>query len=102
MRILHVIGSLNAEDSTSPRVAVAFLEAYQRAHPDHAWATLDVWTEDLPCGLKHYIDLLVQPGFMGLHDVRAIIVEGTTLPQSARQKLVEGFCETAPAAAINF
>jgi FMN-dependent NADH-azoreductase len=205
MRILHVIGSPNAEDSTSTRVAVAFLEAYQRAHPDHEWTTLDVWTEDLPpfdremaiaklaplmggkrtpqqeeawhaveavvahfagydkivistpmwnfalpYALKHYIDLLVQPGlsfgmndrmehiglledrpvqivvsrssplpegspqdfqlpylkhilgFMGLHDVRAIIVEGTTLPQSAREKLVEEFCETARAAAINF
>jgi FMN-dependent NADH-azoreductase len=205
MRVLHIIGSPKAEDSTSTRVARAFLDAYQQTHPDHEVTTLDVWTEDLPrfgrelataklaplmgeqrtpqqeeawqtvktviadfashdkivistpmwnfalpYELKHYIDLLVQPGltfgmnaalehigllddrpvqlvlsrssplpenspqdfllpylehvlgFIGLHDVRVIVIEGTTLPQSARERLVEDFCESARAAAVDF
>jgi FMN-dependent NADH-azoreductase len=205
MRVLHIIGSPKAEDSTSTRTALAFLDAYRQAHPDHELATLDVWTEELPrfgrelataklaplmgeqrtprqeeasqtvetvianfashdkivistpmwnfglpYELKHYIDLLVQPGltigmnqalehigllddrpvqlvlsrssplpenspqdfqlpylkhvlgFIGLHDVRAIVIEGTTLPQSAREKLVEEFCESARSIATEF
>ena len=45
MRVLHIIGSPKGEDSTSTRVALAFLDAYQQAHPDHELTTLDVWTE---------------------------------------------------------
>ena len=205
MRILHIIGSPKGEDSTSTRVALAFLEAMQQAHPDHEVTTLDVWTEELPhfgreaaiaklaplmgdkrtpqqekewhsveaviadfagydkivistpmwnfglpYELKHYIDLLVQPGlsfgmnaelehigllddrpvqlvlsrssplpenspqdfqlpylkhvlgFIGLHDVRAIVIEGTTLPRSSRENLIEEFCESARTAAADF
>lgn len=205
MRVLHIIGSPKGEDSTSTRVALAFLDAYQQAHPDHEVTTLDVWTEDLPpfgrelataklaplvgerrtpqqeeawraveavvadfagydkivistpmwnfglpYELKHYIDLIVQPGltfgmnaafehigllqdrpvqlvlsrssplpenspedfqhpylkhvlgFIGLHDIRTFVIEGTTLPQPAREKLVEEFCESARSAAIKF
>jgi FMN-dependent NADH-azoreductase len=109
-----------------------------------------MWNFALPYELKHYIDLLVQPGltfgmnenlehvglledrpvqlvlsrssplpenspqdfqlpylkhvlgFIGLHDVRVIVIEGTTLPQPAREKLVEEFCESARTAAITF
>ena len=48
MRVLHSIGSPKAEDSTSTRIALAFLDAYPQAHPDHELTTLDVWTEELP------------------------------------------------------
>ena len=205
MRVLHIIGSPKAEHSTSTRIALAFLDAYRQAHPDHEVTTLDVWNEDLPrfgrelaiaklapltgeprtplqeeawhtveaviadfagydkivistpmwnfalpYELKHYIDLLVQPGltfgmnekldhiglledrpvqlvlsrssplpenspqdfqlpylrhvlgFIGLHDVRAIVIEGTTLPQPAREELIGKFCETARTAAAEF
>jgi FMN-dependent NADH-azoreductase len=109
-----------------------------------------MWNFALPYELKHYIDLLVQPGltfgmnqalehiglledrpvqlvlsrsspmpenspqdfqlpylkhvlgFIGLHDVRAIVIEGTTLPQPAREKLVEEFCVSARLIATEF
>ena len=204
-RVLHVVGSPKAEASTSTRIARAFLDAYQEAHPEHEITTFDVWTANLPpfdgelaiaklaplvgesrtpaqevawaevlrvvaefdrqdkivisspmwnfslpYELKHYIDLLVQPGisfgvndahehvglledrpvqlvltrssplpegspedfqlpylkhvlaFIGLCDVRALVVEGTTLPQAAREKLVAEQCKRARAAAAAF
>ena len=204
-RILHVIGSPKAEASTSTRIARAFMDAYQDAHPDHEIASLDVWTADLPrfdgdlaiaklapltgerrtpaqeaawdavarvvadfaqhdkivistpmwnfalpYELKHYIDILVQPGlsfgvnadfehvglledrpvqlvltrsssfpegspedfqlpylkhvlgFIGLRDVKALVVDGTTLPQAAREELVAKHCKRARAAASDF
>ena len=204
-QILHIIGSPKAGLSTSTRIACAFLDAYQHAHPDHGITTLDVWTAalppfgrnlaiaklaplvgeqrtaeqeaewrlveslvadfarhdkivistpmwnfGLPYELKHYIDLLVQPGlnfgmndalehvglledrpvqlvltrssplpegspedfqlpylkhllgFIGLHDVRTLVIEGTTLPQAAREELVDRHCVRARAAAASF
>ncbi len=205
VRVLHIIGSPKGEDSTSTRIARAFLSAYRETNPDHEIKTLDVWAADLPrfgrelavaklaplvgerrtpgqeaewqaiaevvsefarhdkivistpmwnfglpYKLKHYIDLLVQPGlsfglndalehvglledrpvqlvltrssplpegspedfqlpylkhvlgFIGLGDVRALVVEGTTLPQAAREQLVEQQCVKARAAAAGF
>jgi len=109
-----------------------------------------MWNFGLPYELKHYIDLLVQPGisfglneafehvglladrpvqlvltrssplpegspedfqlpylkhvlgFIGLHDVRALVIEGTTLPQAAREELVAHQCEKAREAAADF
>jgi FMN-dependent NADH-azoreductase len=46
--------------------------------------------------LKHVL------GFIGLHDVRAIVIEGTTLPQPAREKLVEELCVSARLIATEF
>jgi FMN-dependent NADH-azoreductase len=109
-----------------------------------------MWNFALPYELKHYIDLLVQPGlsfgvdasfahigllddrpvqliltrsgslpegspedfqlpylkhvlgFIGLRDVRAWVVEGTTLPEAQRQELVARECEKARAVAEDF
>ena len=109
-----------------------------------------MWNFALPYALKHYIDLLVQPGltfglddafehiglledrpvqlvltrsssfaegspedfqlpylnhilgFIGLHDVRALVVEGTTLPREARESFVASHCDKARAAATDF
>ena len=209
-RILHVIGSPKADDSTSTRVARAFLEgclaagsrknAQQQSvttldvwkadlpHFDRelaiaklapimdeertasqtsAWARIEaviedfarfdkivlstpMWNFSLPYRLKHYIDLLVQPGltfgldramqhvgllsdrpvqliltrsspfpegspedfqlpylrhvfaFIGLRDVRSLIVEGTTLPAKAREEFVTRQCERARSAGASF
>ena len=109
-----------------------------------------MWNFGVPWALKHYIDLVVQPGlsfglddafahvglladrpvqlvltrssplppgspadfqrpylehvlgFIGLHDVRTLVVEGTTLPHAAREKLFARSCEEARAAAARF
>jgi FMN-dependent NADH-azoreductase len=109
-----------------------------------------MWNFALPYELKHYIDLLVQPGisfglnaagehvglledrpvqlvltrsspipegspgdfqlpylkhvlgFIGLRDVRVLLAEGTTLPQSARDELVAKHCERARTAGADF
>lgn len=109
-----------------------------------------MWNFGLPYELKHYIDLVVQPGlsfglneafehvglladrpvqlvltrssplpegspedfqlpylkhilgFIGLRDVRALVVEGTTLPQAAREELVARQSEKAREAATDF
>jgi len=109
-----------------------------------------MWNFSLPYRLKHYIDLLVQPGltfgldramqhvglladrplqliltrssplpegspedfqlpylrhvfsFIGLRDIRALVVEGTTLPAEAREKFVAEQCERARAAGASF
>ena len=203
--VLHIIGSPKGADSTSTRVAEAFLDAYCQTDPDHTVTTLDVWSEGLPpvdgdlvtaklapllgepttaaqdkawaavialiddfrrhdkivistpmwnfgipYELKHYIDLLVQPGitfgldaafehiglledrpvqlvltrssamaegspddfqlpylrhvlgFVGLSDIRTLIVEGTTLPQDARETFVAQSCERGRLAATDF
>ena len=196
VRVLHVVGSPKGEDSTSSKLAKAFLDAYLEKNPGHTVTTLDVWAAKLPpmdgemvaakfapffgeelsdsqvegwkniravvddfisydkilistpmwnysipYELKHYIDLLVQPGvtygldedfnhvgilqdrplqfiltrssplaegspedfqlpylkhifgFMGLKDVRVMIVEGTTLPQDKRAAFLEKRCK---------
>jgi FMN-dependent NADH-azoreductase len=203
--VLHVVGSPKGADSTSSRVARAFLDEYRQTHPDHTVTTLDVWSDDLPpvdgdvimakiapllgepttpaqdeawagvvavidefrrhdkivistpmwnfgipYALKHYIDLLVQPGitfgldeafehiglledrpvqlvltrsstiadgspddfqlpylrhvlgFIGLSDIRAMVVEGTTLPRDARETFVAESCERARILATDF
>ena len=109
-----------------------------------------MWNFGLPYALKHYIDILVQPGisfgvnaahehigllqdrpvqlvltrsspmpeqsaedfqgpylqhilsFMGLNDVRVHLVEGTTLPQAAREELMSRQCDIARALASDF
>ena len=109
-----------------------------------------MWNFGLPYELKHYIDLLVQPGlsfglneafehvglladrpvqlvltrssplpegspedfqlpylkhvlgFIGLHDVRVLLTEGTTLPQAGREELVARQSEKARQAAADF
>ena len=109
-----------------------------------------MWNFSVPYALKHYIDLLVQPGitfglndafehigllvdrpvqliltrssafaegspedfqlsylrhvlkFIGLEDVRALVVEGTTLPSDARTAFIENKCVAARAAAAEF
>jgi FMN-dependent NADH-azoreductase len=109
-----------------------------------------MWNFSLPYRLKHYIDLLVQPGlsfglnsklqhvgllkdrpvqliltrssplpvgspedfqlpylkhilaFIGICNVRALIVEGTTLPQNERAEFVTKHCNQARAAAADF
>ena len=43
--------------------------------------------------LKHIL------GFMGLKDIRVMIVEGTTLPQEAREAFAEKHCQRAAAVA---
>ncbi len=204
-RLLHVVGSPKGDASTSTRIARAFLDAYQDAHPEHEITTLDVWSADLPhfgrnlaiaklapltgetrtaeqeaewqevktrvaefaaydklvvstpmwnfglpYELKHYIDLLVQPGlsfglnekfehvglladrpvqlvltrssplaegspddfqlpylkhvlgFIGLRDVRALVIEGTTLPPAAREELAARQSEKARRMAADF
>jgi FMN-dependent NADH-azoreductase len=109
-----------------------------------------MWNFSLPYRLKHYIDLLVQPGitfgvdsemqhvgllkdrplqlvltrssplpegspedfllpylkhvcsFIGLRDVRALVIEGTTLPAEAREKFIAEQCERARVAGASF
>ncbi len=109
-----------------------------------------MWNFSLPYRLKHYIDLLVQPGitfglnaemrhvgllndrplqliltrssplpegspedfqlpylrhvfsFIGLRDVRALVVEGTTLPAEAREKFIAEQCERARVVGASF
>ena len=109
-----------------------------------------MWNFGVPYQLKHYIDLLVQPGlsfgvdssgkhiglladrpvqlvisrsssmeanspedflqpylkhilgFIGLRDVRVLVVEGTTLPQVARDELVARYCDKARELATDF
>ena len=109
-----------------------------------------MWNYSVPYALKHYIDILVQPGmtygldadynhvgtlhdrpvqllltrssplpegspedfqlpylkhilgFMGLKDIRALIVEGTTLPPEAREAFAEKQCQRAAAASAEF
>ncbi len=46
--LLHIVGSPKGADSTSTRVARAFLDEYLLTHPDHTVTTLDVWSDDLP------------------------------------------------------
>lgn len=46
--------------------------------------------------LKHIL------GFIGLHDVRALVVEGTTLPPEARDELVARQSEKARELAADF
>jgi FMN-dependent NADH-azoreductase len=120
------------------------------ARHDRIVISAPMWNFALPWALKHYIDLLVQPGisfgldaalehvglladrpvqlvltrssplaegspddfqlpylkhilgFIGLHDVRSLLVEGTTLPQPAREEFVARHCERARAAAQDF
>ena len=205
MRVLHVVGSPKGTDSTSSKLAQAFLDAYTQKHPEHTVTTLDVWAAKLPpmdgdmvaakfapffgeslseaqvegwqniravvddfitydkivistpmwnysipYELKHYIDLLVQPGvtygldedfnhvgilkdrpvqfiltrssplpegspedfqlpylkhifgFMGLKDIRVLIVEGTTLPQDKREAFLAKRCKHAVTFAEDF
>ena len=47
-RLLHVIGSPRQDRSASLEVANAFIQAWQRKHPDGEVDTLDVWHCDLP------------------------------------------------------
>ena len=109
-----------------------------------------MWNFALPHRLKHYIDILVQPGlsfgldskfqhvgllkdrpvqlvltrssplpegspedfqlpylrhilgFIGLHHVKALIVEGTTLPQAAREAFLAEHCARARVASADF
>ena len=109
-----------------------------------------MWNFGLPYALKHYIDILVQPGisfgvnashehigllqdrpvqlvltrsspmpehsaedfqgpylqhilsFMGLIDVRVHLIEGTTLPQAAREELMNYQCGIARGLASDF
>lgn len=109
-----------------------------------------MWNYSIPYELKHYIDLLVQPGltygldedfnhvgiladrpvqfiltrssplpegspedfqlpylkhifgFMGLKDVRVMIVEGTTLPQDKREDFLVRHCKRAVTFAEDF
>ena len=109
-----------------------------------------MWNFSLPYRLKHYIDLLVQPGitfgldselqhvgllhdrpvqlvltrssplpkgspedfqlpylkhifsFIGLRDVEALVIEGTTLPAKAREEFIAEQCERARVAGAAF
>ena len=109
-----------------------------------------MWNYSVPYALKHYFDILVQPGmtygldadynhvgtlhdrpvqlvltrssplpegspedfqlpyikhifgFMGLKDIRTLIVEGTTLPQEAREAFAIKQCKRAAAIADDF
>ncbi|MBW2282851.1 MAG: NAD(P)H-dependent oxidoreductase [Deltaproteobacteria bacterium] len=120
------------------------------ARHDKIVISAPMWNFGLPWELKHYIDLLVQPGlsfgmnealehvglladrpvqlvltrssplpegspedfqlpylrhilgFIGLHDVRSLVVEGTTLRPAAREELVAKHCDRARAAAADF
>lgn len=120
------------------------------ARHDKIVISTPMWNFHLPWELKHFFDLLVQPGlsfgvndayehvglledrpvqlilsrssrfpegspddfqlpylkhvlgFIGLHDVRVLVVEGTTLPRPAREELLAGYCEKARAAAVRF
>ena len=136
------------EQEAGWRVVELFVADFARY--DKVVISTPMWNFGLPSALKHYIDLLVQPGlsfgvdasgehvglledrpvqlvltrsspmaegspedfllpylkhvlgFIGLRDVRAIIVEGTTLPQPARDSLIERHCEEARVAAARF
>jgi FMN-dependent NADH-azoreductase len=109
-----------------------------------------MWNFGIPYELKHYIDILVQPGvtfgldsdfnhvgllddrpvqlvltrssplpqgspedfqmpylqhvlgFIGLRDVRTLLIEGTTLPEPARTEFVNDHCQQARLAAADF
>ena len=48
MRLLHIQSSPRGTRSHSLATALAFIEAYREAHPDHVVETLDLWSADLP------------------------------------------------------
>jgi len=137
-----------AAQSTAWSRIEAVIEDFARF--DKIVLSTPMWNFSLPYRLKHYIDLLVQPGltfgldstmqhvglltdrplqliltrssplpegspedfqlpylrhvfsFIGLRDVRAMVVEGTTLPAEAREKFVAEQCERARAAGASF
>ena len=120
------------------------------AEHDKIVISTPMWNFGLPYELKHYIDLLVQPGitfgldsdfnhvgllvdrrvqlvltrssplpegspedfqlpylqhilgFMGLSDVRTMLVEGTTLAEPARTEFIDEHCRQARLAAADF
>ena len=136
------------EQEAGWREVESFVEDFARY--DKLVISTPMWNFGLPYELKHYIDLLVQPGlsfgvnesgehigllqdrpvqlvvtrsspmdegspedfllpylthvlgFMGLSDVRSLVVEGTTLPRASRDSLIERYCEKARAAAAGF
>jgi FMN-dependent NADH-azoreductase len=48
MRLLHIEASPRKQRSASRQVALAFIEAWQRHHPESTIDTLDVWNAVLP------------------------------------------------------
>ncbi|WP_158902317.1 FMN-dependent NADH-azoreductase [Burkholderia sp. L27(2015)] len=48
MRLLHIEASPRKQRSASRQVALAFIEAWQRHHPESTIDTLDVWNAELP------------------------------------------------------
>jgi len=48
MRLLHIEASPRKQRSASRQVALAFIEAWQRQHPESSVDTLDVWNTALP------------------------------------------------------
>lgn len=47
-KLLYVVGSPRGERSASSTVAIAFLEAYKKAHPADTVETLNLWKVSLP------------------------------------------------------
>ena len=136
------------EQEAGWHIVQSFVEEF--AAYDKFVISTPMWNFGLPYELKHYIDLLVQPGlsfgvnesgehtgllrdrpvqlvlsrsspmerdspedfqlpylkhvlgFIGLRDVRTLVVEGTTLPQAPRDDLIARYCEKARALALDF
>ncbi|MEE9416094.1 MAG: NAD(P)H-dependent oxidoreductase [Acidimicrobiales bacterium] len=130
-------------------VEVVALVDHFKSH-DKIVISAPMWNFSIPYRLKHYIDLLVQPGlsfglddsfehiglledrpvqliisrsstfpvdspddfqlpylrhvlgFIGLTDVRALLVEGTTIPDDAREEFLTRHCARARREASNF
>lgn len=136
-----------AQDAGWARV-IEVIDEFRRH--DKIVISTPMWNFGIPYALKHYIDLLVQPGitfgldaafehvglladrpvqliltrsstfpegspddfqlpylrhvlgFIGLSDIRTLVVEGTTLPQDAREELIADSCDEGRALAADF
>jgi FMN-dependent NADH-azoreductase len=148
-KLAPLVGETRTPEQEAGWARVARVVADFARH-DKIVISTPMWNFALPWALKHYIDLLVQPGlsfgmnealehvglledrpvqlvltrssplpegspedfqlpylkhvlgFIGLRNVKSLVVEGTTLPQAARDELVAKHCERARAAAAGF
>ena len=148
-KLAPIVGEIRTAEQTADWNRVeAVIKHFDRF--DKILLSTPMWNFALPYRLKHYIDLLVQPGitfgldadlqhvglltdrpvqlilsrssplpegspedfqlpylkhifsFIGLQDVRALVIEGTTLPAEARQKFMSEQSERARSAGTSF
>lgn len=67
--ILHVIGSPRNERSVSKRIALTYMEEFQKNYPASSVASIDIWEENIPEFNEHALNAKYA-GLMGIELTR--------------------------------